>query len=204
MALKETFALLVTMDRSMIPRELKKLVLLPASLVFQQPMAVPMQAGAYLFFFNGGMRLLEATSYFACDPRSPLSIGGREHLYTGAARDLRIRLRQHLEADLTSSSLRMTLLAIEQKKRAISLSRTPDCAIKGEKTLTAWLCANAHIGLVLSEDPFKQERELLERYPSPFNIVLRRRHPYARALSKLRQAAFPAHAPERWRRVRHI
>jgi hypothetical protein len=188
----------------MIPRELKKLVLLPASLVFQQPAAVPMEAGAYLFFFNGGMRLLEETSYFECDPRHPLCIEGREHLYTGAARDLRVRLRQHLESDLTSSSLRMTLLAIEQKKHAISRSETPDCGIKGEKTLTAWLCTNAYVGLVLSKDPFKQERELLERYPSPFNIVMRRQHPYARALSKLRQSAFPADAPERWRRVRHI
>src|SRR5690242_10706763 len=115
------------MDFNMIPRELKKLVLLPAGLVFQQPAAVPMEPGAYLFFFNGGTRLLEATSYFDCDPRRPLCIEGREHLYTGAARDLRIRLRQHLEADLTSSSLRMTLLAIEQEKQAISRSHTPAC-----------------------------------------------------------------------------
>lgn len=188
----------------MTRNELKKLVLLPARQLLRDPSKFPAAPGAYLFFFNGGTRLLEATSYFDCDPRPPVSNRGRQHLYTGAARDLRVRLRQHMEADVTSSSLRMTLLAIEQKDRAISRSETPDCAIKGEKTLTAWLCKNAYIGLVLNEDSFKQERELLEQYPSPFNIVMRRRHPYARALSKSRQSAFPAHSPEHWRRVRHL
>jgi hypothetical protein len=204
LAPKETFAPLVTMERIMIPNELKDLVLVPARHLLEDPLRFPAAPGAYLFFFKGGTRLLEATSYFKCDDRRPVSIRGRQHLYTGAARDLRVRLRQHMEADLTSSSLRMTLLAIEQNHRAISRSQTSACAIKGEKTLTEWMCKNAYIGLMPADDPFKQEREILERYPSPFNIVMRRQHPYARALSNSRQIAFPAGRPENARQVRHI
>src|SRR5690242_14663979 len=105
--------------------ELKKLRLLPAELVLRNPSRFPNGPGAYLFFFNGGTKLLTATAYFDCERRLPFTIRRRQHLYTGAARDIRVRLRQHMEADLTSSSLRLTLLAIEHRHRAISRSETP-------------------------------------------------------------------------------
>jgi hypothetical protein len=181
-----------------------KVDLIPARQLLRDPSVVPAHPGAYLFFFKGGTRLLRATSYFDYETRRPLTVRGRQHLYTGAARDLRIRLRQHMEADVTSSSLRMTLLAIEQGYSAISLSGTPDCSIKGEKTLTKWLCRNAYIGLLLDQDPFGVERKLLAQHPSPFNIVMRRQHPYARRLSKCRQCVFPANDPGSWRRVRYV
>lgn len=181
-----------------------KVAFFSARKVLRDPTTVPAEPGAYLFFFKGGTRLLRATSYFDHEARAPLTVRDRQHLYTGAARDLRVRLRQHMEADLTSSSLRMTLLAIEQKYSAISRSKTDDCTIKGERTLTRWLRGNAYIGIVAHDEPFMLERMLLEQHPSPFNIVMRRQHPYARTLSKCRQSVFPANKPDRWRRLRYL
>lgn len=188
----------------MLPDDLNRLVMYSARDLIRNAANLPPKPGVYLFFFRGGNRLLQATSYFELDKRRPVSTRRGQHLYTGAARDLRARLRQHMEADLTSSTLRLTLLAIELEQQAISRSETRDCLIKGEKTLTAWLCENATVGVEITEKPFQREQQLLERYPSPFNIVMRRQHPYARSLSKLRQRAFPANSPEHARRVRYI
>jgi hypothetical protein len=187
----------------MLPNELKHLKLIPYCRLADRPNDLPDDPGVYLFFLNGGTRLLEATSYFDVDGQPPLSVRGMQHVYTGAAYYLRERLKQHLGTSVENSSLRKTLLSIEHKFQALSNSRTPGCQVKGQKTLTEWLRQNALVGIQIAQEPFARERQILERYASPFNIALRRDRPYARALSKWRCAAFPMDRPERNRKIRY-
>jgi len=90
---------------------------------------------------------------------------------------------------IEASSLRRSLLAIERRRKAISGSATPACRVKGERSLTRWLCTNALIGLELVDDPFARERQLLSEYASPLNLTLRRREPFARSMLEMRRDA---------------
>lgn len=188
----------------MLPVDLQHLILIPARFIVNKPHILPTGPGVYLFFLRGGSRLLAATNYAEFSSQRPLSIRGRQYLYTGAALRLAERLKQHMTSDLTSSSLRLSLLAIERIHKAISSSGTPACNVRGEKSLSAWLSANAVVGIELTENPFERERELLATYPSPLNIALRREAPYARALSGWRQSTFPPSQPDRARRIRYV
>jgi hypothetical protein len=187
-----------------LPVDLQHLILIPARFIVNKPHILPTGPGVYLFFLRGGTRLLAATNYCQFSSQRPLSVRSRQYLYTGAALRLAERLRQHMTSDLTSSSLRLSLLAIERVHKGISSSGTPACNVRGEKSLSAWLCANAVVGIELNENPFERERELLATYPSPLNIALRREAPYARALSGWRQSTYPASQPDRARRIRHV
>jgi predicted GIY-YIG superfamily endonuclease len=175
----------------MLPDELSAFSIFSAEVVVAAEERLPEQPGVYIFFVRGGNRLLRATSYYDLDGRHPLGFRRHHHLYTGAASDLRRRLKQHM-AFIAASSLRRSPFALEHYNRAISRSDTPGCMVKGERTLTEWLCRNALIGIELGEHPLERERYLLSRYASPLNLTLRRREPYARALSAMRRAAFPS------------
>lgn len=157
--------------------------------------SVPEEAGIYLIFLEGGMRLLEATDYFVTESDTPLEIDGRLHLYTGAATDLRKRLIQHFRRDAGSSSLRKTLLSIECAKRAVSKSGTEKCAVTDEKSLSTWLFRNCLVAVAPTPYPFQMERILVEHRISPFNITLRRKHRYSQSLMEWRNAAFPPWRP---------
>src|SRR5437879_5401256 len=74
---------------------------------------IPERPGVYLFYLDGGTRLLNRTGYFDTDSRSPLARQGRTHLYTGAAHNLRLRMKQHLDRDWRGSTFRKSLLAVE-------------------------------------------------------------------------------------------
>jgi hypothetical protein len=188
----------------MLPTELKHLKLIPTHKLWDNLASVPALPGIYMFFLRGGTQLLLATSYFEVGGGAPLSLRGREHLYTGAAAiTLRERLHQHLRADVTSSSLSRSLLAVERARQAISKSGTPACRVKGERTLTKWLKENALVGIETTDDPYGREEELLSQFASPFNIAHRRDRPFSRVLSEWRCAMFPAAKPNRARRVRY-
>jgi predicted GIY-YIG superfamily endonuclease len=170
---------------------LPQLTVIPAEILLSGETRVPEAPGVYLMFFRGGRQLLAATSYFDLDGRPTHTVRGRSHLYTGAADNLRRRLKQHM-SQINGSSLRRTLLAIELGSGAISRSETPDCAVRGELTLTRWMRSNVLVGVRLTKAPFELERRLLAAHPSPFNLALRRRQKYAKALSALRQSVFPS------------
>jgi hypothetical protein len=189
----------------LLPPHLSNLKLIPARELSANIGSAPGEPGVYLFFLAGGMELLGATSYFETGSPRPLTVHGRQHLYTGAAlHSLRHRVYANLRADVTSSSLCRSLLAIERARRAISKSCTPGCKqVRGEQSIAAWLCKNAVVGIEETRDPYNRERELLAQLASPLNIVHRRDRPYARALSAWRCAAFPADIPESARRVRY-
>jgi len=175
----------------MLPDDLRQLVVIPAGLVLRHEEQIPERPGIYMFFFRGGNRLLEASRYFDFSRHRPLGFRRRQHLYTGAGHDLRRRLKQHMTF-VAASSLRRSLLALERETQAISLSKTPECEVVGEQSLTAWMCRNALIGIEIGRNPLERERALLSRYASPLNLTLRRQQPYARALTQMRLAAFPA------------
>jgi hypothetical protein len=173
----------------MLPKDLSTLTVIPVSLILVDIERVPARAGVYLFFFHGGTRLLAATSYFNVNRRHPLSFSRHQHLYTGAAYDLRRRLKQHMSL-IESSSMRRSLLALERERKAISRSKTPGCNVKGELSLTRWLSKNALVGIELTENPFPRERQLLAQHASPLNVTFRRQEPFARSLLEMRRNAF--------------
>jgi hypothetical protein len=175
----------------MLPDDLRRLVVIPAGLVIRDEEQIPERPGVYMFFFRGGNRLLDASSYFDFARLRPLGFRRRQHLYTGAAHNLRRRLKQHMTF-IAASSLRRSLLALEHEAQAISRSKTPECGVIGEQSLTTWMCRNALIGIEIARNPLERERFLLSRYASPLNLTLRRHQPYARALTQMRLAAFPA------------
>lgn len=187
----------------MLPDELRHLTVIPFRALIESTEQVPQRPGVYLFFLRGGTALLQATSYFEFGRRDPISLDGMTHVYTGAARFLRDRLRQHAGSDTENSSIRKTLLSIESKFGAISNSGTPLCHVKGHLTLTSWLCENAAIAIENHSRPFARERVILNKYASPFNIAHRREDPYARALSAWRCAVFPKNA-DPYRTLRHV
>jgi hypothetical protein len=186
---------------TMLPPDLQRLTIFPARLIVAAEERLPDRPGVYLFFIRGGSKLLAATSYFDLGCRRPLSFRRRQHLYTGATFDLRRRLRQHM-AIMEASSLRRSLLAVERQHKAISRSATPACSVQGERSLTAWLCENALVGVEVAHDPLSRERELLSMYASPLNVTLRRGEPFARALLEMRREAFRSWDGAHVRRIR--
>lgn len=175
---------------------------IPAHKIIDRSAILPKLGGIYLFFAKGGLSILRTSAYFACGGAVPITIEGYTLLYIGAASNLANRIPQHLFCDLTSSSLRGTLLALQLQLRAISKSRTRHKDVKGERTLTRWLATNAVFAISAADKPFAIEREAVRRLPAPFNIMHRREEPYARLLSALRCSAFPAGAPSRYRKLR--
>jgi hypothetical protein len=174
---------------------IKHLKLIPARKVLASLNCIPEEPGVYLFFLTGGTRLLEVTGYFDTDAREPLSAAGSQHLYTGAGHNLRKRLMQHFFRGAYSSSFRKTLLSIEHARRAVSKTQTLCCNVSGEATLSAWMFENVLVGFQSTSKPFEREREVIEQYVSPFNITLRRSHPYSKRLIGWRGAAFPPWQP---------
>lgn len=152
---------------------------------------IPERSGVYLFYLDGGTRLLDRTGYFDTDLRSPLARHGRTHLYTGAAHNLRLRMKQHLDRDWRGSTFRKSLLAVEFARQAISRSRTPFSKVSDEQSLTMWLRSNMTVELQFTDTPFERERRLIKDGVSPLNITLRRDHPYSQRLMAWRMTAFP-------------
>ena len=188
----------------MLTRDLKHFRLIPATAPNEIVPSVPERPGVYLFFFARGVQLLEAASFVDTSALPILQIKRHDHLYTGAAQfSLRQRLYANVRSDITSSSLCRSLLAMEQKCKAISRSGTPACAVRGERTLSQWIRKNALIAIEETRDPYGREQELLFRFSSPLNIAHRRQRPFARMLSAWRCAAFPADRPERAQKKRH-
>jgi hypothetical protein len=181
------------------------LTLIRLTEVLRRPEKVPNDCGVYFIFFDGGLRLLEACGYFDLGGRRPLSSRGRHHLYTGASRHLRQRLRDHLRTDLTVSELRLSLLTLQQQFRAISRTKTPFCHVRGEKTLTQWLSANAYFAFeeYAYNWHFLREQELVHSFPSALNIAYQRANPFARKLSEWRQSTFPRAGRSRRLAVRY-
>jgi len=168
--------------------------LIPVWAILNQSAHLPTGPGIYLFLAKGGHELLSASAYYNCGGLKPKAIRKHVHLYTGAARRLGDRLKQHIYSDIECSSLRKSLLALQKELGAISATKTPQCKVQGELTLTAWLSANGMFAVIENPEPFRYEEELLSEHPSPFNIVHRRQARYARLLSAIRCMAFPANA----------
>jgi hypothetical protein len=151
--------------------------------------SLPDEPGVYMIFVHGGLRLLQATSYFDTDTHVPPFYGDCALMYVGAAvASLRNRVKAHFCPDAARSSLRLTLLAMEHARHAISRSRTPFCRIMGASSLTDWLVANSLILPIPCTDPLKRERRLIEELGPPLNINWRPQHVYSRLLIEWREA----------------
>lgn len=172
---------------------LKNLRYFPAHTLREDCDAIPATPGVYLWFVRGGKRILDLTHYRETDSRRPRTYDGHAHLYTGAARDLRYRLTQHLRnEDPGQSSPRKSLWAIERVFGAVTGATTSSYNFERDGHLTEWIYDHVVFGIQESADPFYLEAQVIESEPSPFNIAQRRRHRYSKFLMAWRAFAFPS------------
>lgn len=189
-----------------MPPELRHLKLIPFSKIVDRPYVLPTLGGVYFIFLRGGIRILETCSYFELGGHRPLVSWGRHHVYTGSTCNFRQRILTHCRGDAKSSEFRLTLLAMEQTCKAISRSKTVSCNVKGNISLTRWLRENAWVAIEPCERGWEtaREREVILSYPCPLNIAHRRRHPFAKQITRWRQDKFPAGVRSRRLGVRYI
>lgn len=174
-----------------IKSSFKDLFLIPASVVLSNSDAAPDEEGVYYVFFNGGLRLLKAISYFDCWSQPPLSHEGSVRLYTGSSLRMRTRAMCHLRGGSEQSGLRKTLAAVQLAKRAISRTRTEHCTVKDKQTLDAWMLANTQFAFVGCSDAARHEKQLLKWIISPLNIQYQSKREFADRLLDWRRMYYP-------------
>lgn len=176
----------------MLPDEFNHLKLIPASDLRGGVERIPPDPGVYLWFVRGGRTLLEHSSYFSTHVGHLLSVRGHEHLYTGAAYNLRVRVSQHVRNPChENSSPKKSLVALERRFGSVSKAVESEHDIETVEGLSEWIFENVIFGIEVNPDPFGREASILHRYASPFNIALRRNHRYSKWLMQWRADAFP-------------
>lgn len=177
----------------MLPDEFDHLTLIPAHELAEGVNQIPTDPGVYLWFVRGGRSILEQSSYFTTKAEGPLlRIDAGDHLYTGAAQNLRFRLGQHIFNPIhENSSPRKSLVALERRFGAISKAVESIHDVEDDEGLTEWIFENVTFGIETHPDFFSREYEIIRRYASPFNIAHRRAHRYSKWLMAWRAEAFP-------------
>lgn len=151
---------------------------------------LPQSPAVYLFLVRDGDVILETSGYFDHESKLPRRVDAHYHLYTGASATWGARVESHLVRDAWASTLRRTLVSLEQ--RFSSITSVGLGGVDGsEEGLSSWLAAHARIAVAECSDPFDQERAILRSEPSPLNIDGRRLHAYSQVLQRARNAAFP-------------
>lgn len=171
--------------------EFRHLNLLPAKMLLDTPEIIPDSEGVYYVFFDGGLALLKATSYFDYSRRTPMTHNEAVHLYTGASRRMRSRALCHLIGGADQSSLRKTLIATEIACQAISKTNTPHCKVRDKRTLNSWLASNVNFAFVECDDAEAHELRLLRSTVSPLNLRNPKIPKYAAQLTHWRSRHFP-------------
>lgn len=130
---------------------------------------IPDAPGVYLMLVAGGEHALVRTQG---QPELSLPLwsrDGRTHLYTGEARGLRTRLREHLVGFAERSTLREALMAIHYAGvlgEEIPVTRDRQVT---EEALTDWLNRNVTIGYKQSAYVLDYEADILRWAASPLN-----------------------------------
>jgi hypothetical protein len=169
----------------------RRLVLIPAHTILEDPSVIPQTAGTYLFFANGGITLLKATGYFRCDTRQPIVHRARTHLYTGRSNRMRTRIRCHLLGTAEQSCLRKTLVAIEHACGGLTKTRVLDREVFDRQSLDAWLAANSSFAFVTCGDAQEREHELLSLLASPLNLRPSTNLTFTNQLLRWREKYYP-------------
>lgn len=160
---------------------------LPAQTFIRNADMLPESAGAvYALLLREGSAVLDASGYFDLGERSPASVDGFTHMYTGSTFEPRRRLKHHLLGGLATSTLRKTLFAIDIYCRGPGLPIIGCDDSSDETKLTEWMLPNALIAVRFADHPVEAENSLLSNMASPMNITNRRSNAFARRLTALR------------------
>lgn len=175
------------------------------------PSIVPDAPGVYLVLVADGGRALDHPDY---RPEQGPPLWRRQdsdHLYTGEARGLRTRLREHLLGYSERSTLREAFLALHHAgSLGNEVSPTHDRDVT-EAALTDWLSRNVTIGFKQSAYVRDYEADILRWTASPLNTQREKSSGFETTLRELRRGlretvtwAWPTLSPtERHKPVRH-
>ena len=151
------------------------------------PKLVPSSPGVYCLFARSGTSLLSSAGYFP-DPRLPAwNVDGHTHIYTGEGIGLRKRVSQHLIGDISDSTFRGSVLAINWKAGEQRGDANPFTSrAETEAALSEWLENEVVIGFKACGYTRQHQNALLARTASPLNIADREKTPFARLLEQMR------------------
>ena len=108
---------------------------------------------------------------------------------TGGGARLRSRLRQHLEGQIGSSTVRRTLAALlwqELGLRPRWASTRPGLSKDDQATLSAWQDEHLRVSWIPHPAPWAVEHDVIARFGPPLNLAGNTRHPFHRVLAELR------------------
>jgi hypothetical protein len=151
---------------------------------------LPEKAGAYAVFVRNGDRILSELGYQPQNKSRLVSpVTCHDHMYTGTAGNLRLRVVCHVKGDARTSTFRRSLLAAEYSCGALSRAGQPLLATANEETsLDLWLAMNAHLVWWCHDDHRKIEDVMLASLRSPLNLSGRKHDPFSRRLMEMRKA----------------
>ena len=124
--------------------------------------------------------------YVGIAPKAPPVNGARP-----SRRHLRHRVGYHFGGNAYGSTLRLTLGCHLAGRLGIELRRVGSgtrltFTKSGEAKLSEWLGAHARVAVVLDDEPWKLEHELIKREVLPLNIADNAHSPYYLSLRALR------------------
>jgi len=157
---------------------------------------VPKQSGIYAWYFRDiphnipieGCRHYEWQSYdytllyVGIAPKEPAKSGKQ-------GRTLQERIKQHINGNAESSTLRFSLGCLLWEQLGIHLCRVKPKRFSDEKALTDWICRNAIIAWSLHEKPWQKEVDYIQKLSLPLNIDCNKHHPFYIELSYIRYKA---------------
>ena len=139
--------------------------------------AAPARKGVYTLMLNGGDRLLKRCGYSRIADRAPTFLGDGlllANIGSTTKLDLSTRLNHHLWGDSRVSSLRRTIAVLWAPTwmRPVGQPGHPSFHFgdRGEAWITRFLQRYGHFGWWSSEQPAREEFELIARHAPMLNI----------------------------------
>lgn len=191
---------LVSREPCMLVNEVKSLTrqgsLYSRSSVLTKPCPVPMEPGAYAWFFKDVPTVVPTDG---CLTRNGLTL-----LYVGISPDrvgkpnskqnLRKRITNHLRGNASGSTLRRSLGVLLTPQSGLPLRRVGSgkrmtFTHLGEQWLDRWMEENAFVCWLEHQAPWELEQKMFGMLSLPLNIKGNKSHSFSAGLSTLRRVA---------------
>lgn len=122
--------------------------------------------------------------YVGISPKKPPKTG------KPSSQNLRKRIRRHYSGNAKGSTLRLSLGCLLSDKLGIELRRVGSgkriTFHEDEKILSRWMCENAFVSWVVTEEPWQVEDHAIRQLSLPLNLKNNESHPFHRCLTLIR------------------
>lgn len=160
--------------------------------ILTRPCPVPAVQGLYAWYFTDLPNAPLRESPFAAPFR--LAYVGIAPGRPGSRATLRSRIRQHLQGNASSSTLRLTLGCLLAGALGLCLvptgpTRRLTWGPAGEPALSGWLDRNARVAWAACSDPWGVEPDVVKAMGPPLNLHHNSGHPFFADLTNVRRQA---------------